>query len=92
MLLLRIDGIETVATQGKTLLDLIRELKMDTRTLSSRPLAAKIAGEVFTLNYVPVRTLFLLQTSQKMMQKEFFRKMQVPLQCTSYLLLQFRNR
>ena len=54
-MLLRIDGHEITATQGKTLLDLLRELKMDDAALSSRPLAAKISGEVFTLNYVPVR-------------------------------------
>ena len=52
---LRIDGHEITATRGKTLLDLIRELNLDDAVLSRRPLAAKIAGEVFTLNYIPVR-------------------------------------
>ena len=52
---LRIDGHEITAARGKTLLDLIRELDLDDAALSSRPLAAKIAGEVFTLNYIPVR-------------------------------------
>ena len=52
---LRIDGHAITATKGKTLLDLIRELNLDHELLSHRPLAAKIAGEVFTLNYVPVR-------------------------------------
>ena len=54
-MLLRIDGHEITATQGKTLLDLLRELNLDHSSLSSRPLTAKIAGEVFTLNYTPVR-------------------------------------
>ena len=52
---LKIDGKEIVAKTGMTLLDLIRQLDLDDAALSRRPLAAKIAGEVFTLNYVPVR-------------------------------------
>lgn len=52
---LMIDGRKVNACPGMTLLDLIREMGMDTETLSTRPLAAKIAGEVFNLNYVPVR-------------------------------------
>ena len=52
---LRIDGREIEATQGKTLLELVRQLQLDEASLSRRPLVAKIAGEVFTLNYVPVR-------------------------------------
>ena len=52
---LRIDGNEIIASQGATLLDLVRLLGLDCPELSRRPLAAKIAGEVFTLNYVPVR-------------------------------------
>ena len=54
---LRIDGRTIIPNVGQTLLDLIRELKLDCDELSCRPLAAKIAGEVFTLNYVPVREL-----------------------------------
>ena len=54
---LRIDGRGIIPNLGQTLLDLIRELKLDCEKLSCRPLAAKIAGEVFTLNYVPVREL-----------------------------------
>ncbi len=50
-----IDGITVQAQAGNTLLDLVRQLDLDTDTLSSRPLAAKIAGEVFTLNYIPLR-------------------------------------
>lgn len=52
---LYIDGKAVTARTGQTLLELIRELGMDSTTLSARPLAAKIAGEVFNLNYVPVR-------------------------------------
>lgn len=50
-----IDNNCVEAEPGQTLLDLIRELGLDDPRLSRRPLAAKIAGEVFTLNYVPVR-------------------------------------
>ena len=52
---LRINGKPITPKAGQTLLELIRELKLDCEKLSCRPLAAKIAGEVFTLNYVPVR-------------------------------------
>lgn len=50
-----IDERLTEAQPGKSLLDLIREAGLDSAELSKRPLAAKIAGEVFTLNYIPVR-------------------------------------
>ena len=52
---LRIDGHQITPRAGQTLLELIRELGLDGRMLSDRPLAAKIAGEVFTLNYMPIR-------------------------------------
>lgn len=52
---LRIDGVLTQAAPGKSLRELIVELGLDTPKLSKRPLAARIAGEVFTLNYIPVR-------------------------------------
>ncbi len=50
-----IDGISVSAKPGQTLLELVRLLNLNTKKLSTEPLAAKIAGEVFTLNYVPVR-------------------------------------
>ena len=52
---LHIDGQFCTARLGQTLLDLVKELGLDNAKLSSRPLAAKIAGEVFNLNYIPVR-------------------------------------
>ena len=52
---LRIDGNEIQARLGMSLLDLIRQMELDDAYLSRRPLAAKIAGEVFTLNYIPFR-------------------------------------
>ena len=52
---LRIDGRRIESKPGQSLLDLARELGLEGDTLSRRPLAAKIAGEVFTLNYIPLR-------------------------------------
>lgn len=52
---LRIDGKPVEAQPGQSLLHLLRQLQLDSPKLSQKPLAAKIAGEVFNLNYVPVR-------------------------------------
>ena len=52
---LTIDGHRLYAGQDKSLRELICDAGLDTGSLSTRPLAAKIAGEVFTLNYIPVR-------------------------------------
>ncbi|MBE6974794.1 MAG: hypothetical protein E7436_04815, partial [Ruminococcaceae bacterium] len=50
-----IDGRPVEPRPGQSLLELVRSLGLDTVRLSDRPLAAKIAGEVFNLNYIPVR-------------------------------------
>ena len=50
-----IDGYETEARPGQTLKELVDELNLDDTQLSKRPIAANIAGEVYTLNYVPDR-------------------------------------
>ena len=50
-----IDGMEIETRPGQTLLDLAKVLSLDSAILSQRPLAAKLAGEVFTLNYIPQR-------------------------------------
>lgn len=52
---LQIDGRQIQAMPGASLLELVKQLGLDASELSRRPLAAKIAGEVFTLNYIPVR-------------------------------------
>lgn len=52
---LTIDGRKVVPQPGQTLKELVEALGLDEPSLSRRPLAAKIAGETFTLNYVPVR-------------------------------------
>ncbi len=55
-MLLNIDGVQIAATPDQTLRDILLQLDMDHSALSDRPLAAKIAGEVFNLNYVPLRS------------------------------------
>lgn len=52
---LTIDGRAVQAEPGQSLLRLVRRLDLEGNTLADRPLAAKIAGEVFTLNYIPLR-------------------------------------
>ena len=52
---LTIDGITTEISAGERLLDVVRRLGLDSADLKTRPLAANIAGETFTLNYVPLR-------------------------------------
>lgn len=50
-----IDGHLITAQPDQSLLDLVRQLGLDCEALSQRPIAAKVAGEVFNLNYIPVR-------------------------------------
>ena len=52
---LLIDGIEITPTPGQSLLEIVTEMGLMKGTLASDPLAAKISGRVFTLNYIPVR-------------------------------------
>ena len=54
-MILKIDGHEVTVRPGQSRLDIIRQLGLVTGKLSTEPLAAKIAGEVFTLNYIPFR-------------------------------------
>ena len=52
---LSMDGREIEARPGQSLLDMIKDMGLCTGRLSEQPLAAKIAGDVFTLNYIPLR-------------------------------------
>lgn len=52
---LRIQGISADADIGQTLIELVSQLGLDDHDFAHRPLAAKIAGDVFTLNYIPFR-------------------------------------
>ena len=49
------DGNSIQTTPGASLLQLVQQLGLEGTTLLDRPLAAKIAGEVFNLNYIPLR-------------------------------------
>ena len=50
-----IDNRNVEPRSGQSLLDIIRDMGLVTDRLSTNPLSARIAGEVFTLNYIPVR-------------------------------------
>ncbi len=50
-----IEGHEVIATPDRSLYDMTRELGLFNGTLSNDPIAAKISGRVFTLNYIPLR-------------------------------------
>ncbi len=52
---LNIDGKTIQAEPEQSLKALVAKLGLDAPKLSRRPLAARIAGEVFTLNYIPLR-------------------------------------
>ncbi len=52
---LKLEDRLVMAKPGQSLLQMAQELGLDSALLSQRPLAAKIAGEIFTLNYVPMR-------------------------------------
>ena len=52
---LTMDGRKVLPQPGQSLLELVKQLGLGGSALTKRPLAAKIAGEVFTLNYIPVR-------------------------------------
>lgn len=53
---LNIDDIPVSPIPGESLLDIIKRTGLDDDRLSKRPIAAQIAGEVFNLNYIPLRT------------------------------------
>ncbi len=52
---LTFDGNSIETTPGTSLLQLLQQLGLNGTCMADRPLAAKIAGEVFNLNYIPVR-------------------------------------
>lgn len=52
---LQINGLTVTPVAGQSLEDIVKQLGLWSERLSDCPLAAKIAGEVFTLNYIPLR-------------------------------------
>ncbi len=60
-----IDGIQTEVACNESLLDIVRRLGLDSADLRTRPLAANIAGETFTLNFVPLREQDMKPATQR---------------------------
>lgn len=52
---LYINGHCTTAQPQQSLLDIVNSLGLNMVSFTEKPIAAKIAGEVFNLNYIPVR-------------------------------------
>ena len=52
---LLVDGREFTAKPEQTLLNIVKILGLNDTPFAEKPIAAKIAGEVFNLNYIPVR-------------------------------------
>ena len=50
-----IDGLHIIPQCGETLLEIIQRAGMYREGFAEKPIAAKIAGEIFNLNYIPVR-------------------------------------
>lgn len=49
------DSMQCEIKHGESLLDAVKRLELDMISLSSRPLAAQIGGEVFSLRYTPFK-------------------------------------
>jgi uridine kinase len=49
-----IDGVAVEARAGQSLCEILSENGMDTESLATRPLAADMAGELFTLRFIPL--------------------------------------
>ena len=50
-----IDGRRVTPRADQSFLDIIREMGLVTGKLSTDPIAAKLSGDIFTLNYIPLR-------------------------------------
>lgn len=68
-----IDDHRIDAQPGESLVTLIRKLGLDSPNLNTRPLAADIGGEVFTLNYVPYREIDALPSSMGYRERKAIR-------------------
>lgn len=71
---LYIDSIPVNAAPGESLLTLVKRLGLDTDSLLSRPLAADIGGEMFTLNYVPCRETDMLPDAMGYRERKAIKK------------------
>lgn len=75
---INIDGISIELQSGSTILEGIRSAGLDSISLADRPLAAQIAGEVFSLNYTPNRDtkMSLLRYGDEMGRRVYERTLQ----------------
>ncbi len=60
---LQIEDREVTPKTGQSLRQIVAEMGLDNESLTTRPIAAKIAGEVFNLNYIPLREKDVLERS-----------------------------
>ena len=60
---LQIEEREVTPKTGQSLRQIVVEMGLDNESLTTRPIAAKIAGEVFNLNYIPLREKDVLERS-----------------------------
>ena len=52
---LLIENREVTALPGQSLRQIVAQMDLDSPIFSQKPIAAKLSGEVFNLNYIPVR-------------------------------------
>ena len=64
-----IDGKATTAMPDESLLDIAKRLGLIEGKLSTDPIAAKLAGEIFTLNYVPLRQKDVVSPERESIRK-----------------------
>ncbi len=60
---LLVENREVFAMPGQSLRQIICEMGLDSASFSQRPIAAKLSGEVFNLNYIPVLEKDILERS-----------------------------
>ncbi len=75
---MNMDGKNIAVESGKTILDAIRMAGLDSISLAERPLAAQIAGEVFSLGFTPNKdtNMQLLRYTDEMGRRVYERTLQ----------------
>ena len=75
---MNIDGKTIGIQSGKTILDAVRMAGLDSISLAERPLAAQIAGEVFSLSFTPNKNtdMHLLRYGDEMGRRVYERTLQ----------------
>jgi len=75
---MNMDGKTIAIESGKTILDAVRMADLDSISLAERPLAAQIAGEVFSLGFTPNKdtNMHLLRYTDEMGRRVYERTLQ----------------